>query len=58
MDIYTLAKQRLNASGVHAIYGGQYCTYRDERFYSYRQACQQTQGKTGRLASMIWIDAE
>ncbi|MCH9698710.1 MAG: peptidoglycan editing factor PgeF [Gammaproteobacteria bacterium] len=49
-DVYHLAKQRLNTSGVNAVYGGQFCTYSDsERFYSYRR-----QFKTGRLASLIW----
>lgn len=50
-DIYQLARQRLNAAGVTAIYGGNFCTYTDaERFFSYRR-----DGQTGRMASLIWM---
>jgi copper oxidase (laccase) domain-containing protein len=51
-DIYALARRRLQASGVQAIYGGDYCTFDDaDHFYSYRR-----DGKTGRQASLIWFD--
>jgi YfiH family protein len=51
-DIYSLARRRLQACGVHAIYGGDYCTFDDaDHFYSYRR-----DGKTGRQASLIWFD--
>lgn len=50
-DIYGLAKLRLQAKGVHQIYGGQFCTFSDEqRFYSYRRS-----GQTGRMAGLIWL---
>lgn len=51
-DLYQLASLRLNAAGVSQIYGGGFCTYTDtQRFYSYRR-----DGRTGRMASCIWID--
>ena len=49
-DIYQLARIRLAARGVTAVYGGGFCTYNDARFYSYRRAAQ-----TGRFASLIWL---
>ncbi len=50
-DLYQLARQRLWASGVTSIHGGEHCTYRDSnRFYSFRR-----DGVSGRMASLIWI---
>jgi YfiH family protein len=52
-DLYLLARMRLQAAGVKAIYGGDFCTYRDQkRFFSYRR-----DGQTGRQASLIWLQA-
>lgn len=51
-NIYLLAKQQLNALGIHAIFGGRFCTVSEPaRFFSYRR-----DGSTGRMATMIWID--
>ena len=50
-DLYQLARIRLQAVGVDAIYGGGFCTFSDRaRFYSYRR-----DGITGRMASLIWL---
>lgn len=49
-DIYQLARIRLAACGVTAVYGGGLCTLTDPRFYSYRR-----QPITGRFASLVWI---
>ena len=49
-DIYQLARIRLAACGVDAVYGGDFCTFNDPRFFSYRRSAQ-----TGRFASLIWL---
>lgn len=50
-DIYLLARQRLQAVGITAIYGGDRCTVSEaSHFFSYRR-----DGITGRLASLIWL---
>jgi len=51
-DIYQLARQRLAAVGVNALYGGGRCTLTEaDDYYSFRR-----DGKTGRMASLIWIE--
>ncbi|SEI09550.1 peptidoglycan editing factor PgeF [Pseudomonas asplenii] len=50
-DIYTLARLRLAARGVTAVYGGGLCTVSDPRFYSYRRS-----PRTGRFASLVWLE--
>lgn len=50
-DIYALARLRLQAVGVSAIYGGGFDTAADvARFYSFRR-----DGVTGRMASLIYL---
>jgi len=50
-DIYSLARLRLAARGVTAVYGGGLCTVSDPRFYSYRRS-----PRTGRFASLVWLE--
>ncbi|HLF29477.1 MAG TPA: peptidoglycan editing factor PgeF [Xanthomonadales bacterium] len=53
LDLYAVARQRLSRLGVTAISGGDCCTFADpERFYSFRR-----DGTTGRMASLVWLDA-
>lgn len=50
-DIYSLARLRLQAVGIHAIYGGNHCTVSEkQQFFSYRR-----DGITGRMASLVWL---
>ena len=50
-DLYRLARQRLAACGVDAVYGGTHCTFLEaERFFSFRR-----DGVTGRMATLIWL---
>lgn len=54
LDLYALARRRLQRLGVNAVYGGGLCTFSDtERFFSYRR-----DGVTGRMASLIWLGDE
>lgn len=52
MDLYRLARIKLETAGVTSIHGGENCTFSDSaRFYSYRR-----DGVTGRMASLVWIE--
>lgn len=51
-DIYALARLRLAAIGIEAVYGGGFCTVTDDRWFSYRRA-----NPTGRFASLVWLEA-
>lgn len=51
-DLYQLARLRLLRLGIEAVYGGGYCTFTDaDQFFSFRR-----DGKTGRQASLIWLE--
>ena len=57
-DLYLLARQRLEGSGVSDISGGGLCTYADPaRFHSYRRELQQGKPTTGRMVTLIWIES-
>ena len=50
-DLYAVAIHQLESLGIERIYGGGFCTYRDEnRFFSHRR-----DGTTGRFATLAWI---
>jgi polyphenol oxidase len=49
-DLHVLARRRLAALGVNAVFGGDWCTFADRgRFFSYRR-----DGRCGRMAALIW----
>lgn len=51
VDLYQLARMRLQAIGITRIYGGEHCSIREpEKFFSHRR-----DKLTGRMASLIWI---
>jgi len=50
-NLYTLARQRLHKLGVTGIYGGDFDTFADARFYSWRR----DGAASGRMTSLIWI---
>jgi YfiH family protein len=50
-DLYALARLRLTALGVHAISGGEWCTFDDAaQFHSYRR----DGARSGRMATLVW----
>ena len=49
-DLYALARQRLATLGVANVYGGNFDTFADDRFYSYRR----DGARSGRFASLMW----
>jgi YfiH family protein len=52
LDLYAVARAKLAASGVREVQGGGFCTFSDERFFSYRR------DKTAaRMAAVIWMPA-
>lgn len=54
LDLYAIARQRLAACGVGEVSGGDFCTHSDAgRFFSYRR-----DRVTGRMAALVWIEAE
>jgi len=50
LDLYAIARAKLEAKGVRRIYGGGYCTHSDPRFFSYRRDRDQR-----RMAAAVWL---
>lgn len=50
IDLYALARIRLQKTGLASIHGGGFCTLSDIRFYSHRR-----EQRTGRMATVIWM---
>jgi YfiH family protein len=50
LDLYAVARARLERKGVRRISGGRYCTYSEQRFFSYRR-----DGDQRRMAAAIWL---
>lgn len=54
LDLYAVARRKLQATGVREIYGGGFCTHSDrERFFSYRRDRTEK-----RMAALIWVAKE
>jgi polyphenol oxidase len=50
LDLYAVARRKLEALNVR-VFGGGFCTYSDaERFFSYRR-----DGSTGRMLAFVWL---
>lgn len=50
-DLCLLARRKLHAQGIAAIFGGGFCTATEKRFFSFRR-----DRITGRMASLIWLE--
>ena len=51
-DLYALARRRLAILGIPRVYGGDFDTFTDSRFYSHRR----DGVRSGRFATLIWRD--
>lgn len=59
VDLYALARMRLADAGIAPgdIHGGSLCTISDpQRFYSHRRSTVQEHGRTGRMATLVWME--
>ena len=51
LDLYAVARSRLEKLGIHRVHGGGFCTYSErERFFSYRR-----ERTSERMAAAIWL---
>ena len=56
VDLYGLARQRLAKLGITRVHGGDLCTISDpQRFYSHRRSTSDGSGRTGRMATVAWL---
>lgn len=52
LDLYAVARQRLQAAGVRAVFGGGFCTFTQaDRFFSFRR-----DRTRERMAAVIWLE--
>jgi YfiH family protein len=56
IDLCALAKRRLADAGVVDVHGGGPCTISDQRFFSHRRSTSAGSGRTGRMATLAWIE--
>ncbi|MFT6898369.1 MAG: YfiH family protein [Paraglaciecola sp.] len=55
-DLYQIAREKLATAGVHNIYGGNHCTYGENKlFFSHRRSTHQGLLHTGRMVSAIYL---
>lgn len=52
-DLVALARWRLRSRGVPDVYGGDFCSFADTRFYSVRR-----DGRCGRMATLVWLEPQ
>jgi hypothetical protein len=51
LDLYAVARRRLESSGVERVFGGGFCTYSEpQRFFSNRR-----ERAAGRMAALVWL---
>ncbi|MEO8365373.1 MAG: peptidoglycan editing factor PgeF [Pseudoxanthomonas sp.] len=56
VDLYGLARQRLAGLGITRVHGGDLCTISDaQHFYSHRRSTSEGSGRTGRMATLVWM---
>lgn len=58
VDLYALARQRLADAGVTDVHGGNRCTIREaDLFFSHRRSSGVGDGRSGRMATLAWIES-
>ncbi len=57
VDLYALARQRLADAGVTDVHGGDRCTIGEpDLFFSHRRSSGDGSGRSGRMATLAWIE--